>query len=242
MNDHRGRPIFLVQRKKEGAEKPPGELLKNVELVARTVSLIAIPIAVAIGGWWIQDSVNKQNIAKDYATLAIGILEKPAGTQSASLRQLAVDLFSHYSPVPISDELKKELLSGTSGLAQLTASLSGPGLRITSRDGALAAFTDPDTITVVDGKTGRIKWSQELKSVNGITGAVFSPDGSKLYVAVYSGMLSSYAASDGTLIWTKPVGTRLLDVYYNNAGLSVFTNAGRKRVNPENGDIQSSTP
>ncbi len=242
MNDHRGRPIFLVQRKKEGDEKPPGELLKNIELVARTVSLIAIPIAVAIGGWWIQDSVNRQNIAKDYATLAIGILEKPAETQSASLRQLAVDLFSHYSPVPISDALKKELLSGTSGLAQLTAGFSGPGLRINSKDGALAAFTDSNTIAVMEGNTGRLKWSQEFKSSEQIAGVVFSPDATKLYVAVFNGPLNCYATSDGKLIWSKQVGPRLIDVFYGKSGLLVFTNGSRKRVDPDTGEILPSTP
>ena len=58
----------------------------RAESFSKVLSAIAIPIVIAVGGWWIQNSITKQSISKDYVALAIGVLEKPKTDVDQSLR------------------------------------------------------------------------------------------------------------------------------------------------------------
>ena len=83
----------------------------NKLAVANTLSLIAIPVIVAAGGWWIQKTIQNQTVNHEYVQLAMTILEEPDTTKAPpELKQFAVDLLNSTSPVPISDVLAKKFV------------------------------------------------------------------------------------------------------------------------------------
>ncbi len=48
--------------------------LENIESVSKITAAIAIPIVIAIGGWWIQSSLSTQAVSKDYVNMALSLI------------------------------------------------------------------------------------------------------------------------------------------------------------------------
>jgi len=79
----------------DGKDKSTDSGKYDVEKVARILSLIAIPVVLAVVGWLIQNRLTEQNLSQEYVKLAVSILEKPKASESpAGLRDWAVDLLS----------------------------------------------------------------------------------------------------------------------------------------------------
>lgn len=157
------------------------------EQVARVLSLAAIPVAVALGGWWIQERLAAQNVSRDYVQLAVSILrdrELGKSEDATSLRAWAVDLLNANSPVKLSGAVVERLKRG-----EVSFPLSGisvPADRVAvSPDGSLVATIESDnSITIRDVRQQR----QVARLGGGAQGAlpttvVFSPDSTKLAVA-----------------------------------------------------------
>lgn len=108
--DGMGRPreIILVNR----TEKGPPSRWDHLERFARVLSLIAIPVAVAIGGWWIQDAISQRSVTKDYVALAVSILAKPDQEADPALRVWAVELLNANSSVKFDPETSSKLSKG----------------------------------------------------------------------------------------------------------------------------------
>jgi D-alanyl-D-alanine carboxypeptidase-like protein len=101
---------IVVITKSEGSA--PGRLDK-VERVARTVSILAIPVVLAAGGWWIQSQLQDQAVKRDYVQLAVSVLREPDSVKiSAGLRSWAADLLNNNSPTKLPDALLAELRAG----------------------------------------------------------------------------------------------------------------------------------
>jgi hypothetical protein len=102
------REIILVNRTEAG---PPSRW-DYLERIAKILSLIAIPVILAVGGWWIQNALSQRTVSKDYVELAVSILSKPEGEVDTGLRAWAVDLLNANSPVPFEEEIAKKLSKG----------------------------------------------------------------------------------------------------------------------------------
>jgi WD40 repeat protein len=62
-------------RRESGALK---SWLENIESISKIAAAIAIPIVIAVGGWWIQSSLSTQAVSKDYVTSTIDSSKKIA--------------------------------------------------------------------------------------------------------------------------------------------------------------------
>lgn len=102
-----------------------GSKLDRVEQVAKTVSIIAIPVVLAVGGWFIQHAVSQQSVDKDYVQLAVSILTMSDQEVSPSLRKWAVDLMNDKSSVKFDEEVARELSTGALRLPGLAVGRGG---------------------------------------------------------------------------------------------------------------------
>jgi hypothetical protein len=94
--------------------------LDIVETVSRILSIAAIPIVLAIGGWLIQRRLQDQSIRRDYVNLALTILQRPDTSMiSPEIREWAVDLLSENSPTKLNPKAIKNLKSGLVTLPSL---------------------------------------------------------------------------------------------------------------------------
>lgn len=85
----------------------------TVESVFNVVSIALIPIVLAVGGWFIQKSLQNQSIQRDYVQLSVSILKSSdTGKISVNLRDWAVRLLDQNSPVELNDIVKEQLTSG----------------------------------------------------------------------------------------------------------------------------------
>lgn len=81
------------------------EKLARVLVVSQIVSLLAIPVVLAVIGFWVQRSLQEQQIKRDYVSLAVSLLlPKKENEKEASedLKKWAVDLLNESSPVKLS--------------------------------------------------------------------------------------------------------------------------------------------
>jgi len=89
----------------------------RAEAIAKIVSLIAIPVILAIVGWLVQDKLATSTVSKDYVQLAVSILSQPKQADiDPALRSWAVELLNHNSPVKFSTEIARQLQSGRATL------------------------------------------------------------------------------------------------------------------------------
>jgi hypothetical protein len=85
----------------------------TVERISRVLSVAAIPVVLAIGGWWIQRQLQDQTVRRDYVQLAVAILQEPDTTKvRPAMRSWAIELLNRSAPVPLNDSARAELQSG----------------------------------------------------------------------------------------------------------------------------------
>ena len=83
----------------------------TAEKISKTLSIAAIPIVLAIGGWLIQKRLQDQTLRRDYVQLAVTVLKEPASSQD--MKNWAVNLLSVNSPVPFNQQIQTDLSNGT---------------------------------------------------------------------------------------------------------------------------------
>lgn len=79
-------------------------------LIAAPIASIAVPVVLAIVGFRVQTSLNSRQMGAEYVKQATNILSQQS--QSQPLRRWATDVFSRYSPVPVSKTVLDALKSG----------------------------------------------------------------------------------------------------------------------------------
>ena len=93
---------------------------ETAESLAKVFSLIALPVLLAIGGWFVQSSISESAAKTEYIKIAVGILqEKPANSDNnKNLRRWATQTLDHYSEIPFTSEESKGLQEGDLTLPQ----------------------------------------------------------------------------------------------------------------------------
>ena len=92
----------------------PVPWLDTAERFSRTLSIAAIPVVVAVGGWLIQRQLQDQTIRRDYVQLAVSILQSPDPSKvPPEIREWAVDLLDENSPTKLNAQaIKSQVWKG----------------------------------------------------------------------------------------------------------------------------------
>ena len=113
----------------DGPAKSSGGWLESVERISRTVSIAAIPVVLAVGGWIIQRQLQSQTVGAAYVNLAVTILENPDKSKVPNeLREWAVDLLNDNSPTKLNAKAVASLKSGAVTLPSSFNFLPSPAL------------------------------------------------------------------------------------------------------------------
>jgi hypothetical protein len=100
----------MTTQTSSGDNGPKKNFWDTAEKISKTVSIAAIPIVLAIGGWLIQKRLQDQTLRRDYVQLAVSILKEP--NSSDNMKNWAVNLLAENSPVPFDQYFQSDLLSG----------------------------------------------------------------------------------------------------------------------------------
>ncbi|MDX6558554.1 MAG: hypothetical protein QOF72_1603 [Blastocatellia bacterium] len=92
---------------------------ETFERVSKTLSILAIPVVLAFGGWLIQERLQDQAVSRDYVQLAVSILKEPKTSNvDPQMRTWAVQLLNDNSPTKFNAQVFEQLKSGTAQLPE----------------------------------------------------------------------------------------------------------------------------
>ncbi|HYX29589.1 MAG TPA: hypothetical protein VE863_13565 [Pyrinomonadaceae bacterium] len=85
----------------------------RIETISKVLSIAAIPVVLAVGGWIVQRQIQNQSVAKDYVQLAVTILTEPDKQKiKPELRDWAVDTLNAYSEIKLKANVAAQLKAG----------------------------------------------------------------------------------------------------------------------------------
>lgn len=96
---------------------PTESKLERWKSISFIVSSIAIPIVLAIVGYYIQKQLSEEGLKKDYVSIAASILKENPTNQEPELRKWAVTMLDSNSPISFSGKAKAGLEKGSIYLA-----------------------------------------------------------------------------------------------------------------------------
>lgn len=76
-------------------------------------SAVAIPVVLALIGYFVQSSLADAGLKKDYVQMALGVLKEQPTKENEQLRQWAIAVLDKNSPVPIPPNLKSQFVKST---------------------------------------------------------------------------------------------------------------------------------
>lgn len=85
------------------------ERLESWKQIAQIISALAIPVVLALIGYFVQRSLADAGLKKDYVQMALGVLKDQPTKENAQLRQWAIAVLDKNSPIPIPSTLKSQL-------------------------------------------------------------------------------------------------------------------------------------
>jgi hypothetical protein len=113
----------------------PETWLNTIETISKVLSIAAIPVVLAVGGWLIQRQLQDQTIRRDYVQLAVSILQNPDPSKvPRAIREWAVDLLNENSPTKLNARAIQDLKSGAitlSGFSFVPSDALTPSLQRT---------------------------------------------------------------------------------------------------------------
>jgi len=83
--------------------------LEQWKALASIASSVAVPIVLAVVGYFVQRQLASEGLKKDYVQIAVSILKEDPARQDADLRRWAVRIVDENSPVPLGSAAKRSL-------------------------------------------------------------------------------------------------------------------------------------
>ncbi|MEO0470059.1 MAG: tetratricopeptide repeat protein [Bacteroidota bacterium] len=96
--------------------------LDTLERLSKIISIVAIPVLVAVYGNILKEKLSNQSLQKDYVDLAVDILTKEE--IDPPIRDWAVDLLNDNAPTKMSEEAIAALKSGEAKLPNIRSALT----------------------------------------------------------------------------------------------------------------------
>jgi WD40 repeat protein len=203
------------------------DVVFDAEKVAKILSLVAIPILIAVFGWVIQNRLGERNLSQEYVKLAVSILEKPKSSDSPSgLRDWAVDLLNQNSPTKFSPETIAQLKSGEISLSGALKSI----IETANNGGGVAV--SPDGKTVATGQNDKVVriWdlasAREVESFRGhtdaVTAVIYAPDGKTLYSGSLDQTVRRWDLADGRALSVFQLQSGVLGLAVSPDGRSLL--------------------
>jgi len=223
------RKVILVDERNR-SEKP--SLLSKIETGAKIVSILLIPVLVAVLGSVINDTISKRALSQEYVKIAISILNAEEGTVDSALREWAVELLNQNSPTPFTAETRQRLATGEIGFSPtLQALLVSPEFQgssiLVSPDGTQLLTGHLDgSIRIHDIATGSLI-SEFRGHTDAISGLALSPDGARLVSASFDGTIRIWSVSTGEAVFLSAFDDIVTGIAIAPDGLSIF---GRTRA------------
>lgn len=177
----------------------------DIEKVAKILSLVAIPVVLAVFGWIIQNRLSERNVSQEYVKLAVSVLEKPESSKvPAGLRDWAVDLLNQNSPTKFSAETMRQLKTGEINLASVLSSVlatanNGGGIAPSPDGKTVATGQDDGRVAIWDMKSGRLL-STLIGHSAPVTAVVYGPDARFLF---------SGSADGSVITWDLALGREM---------------------------------
>jgi cell wall-associated NlpC family hydrolase len=145
------REIVLINK---SAEPNKPDRWSKIERISKTFSIAAIPVVLAIGGWFVQRQIGNQSVSKDYVALAVSILREPDNQKvSPELRKWAVELLNDNSPTRFNPAVADQLKSGDTVLPRAEGTFN-------YSDNGATKVVEKDAI--INSATGRRKEALQL--------------------------------------------------------------------------------
>jgi hypothetical protein len=94
------------------APQAEANALERWKSISTIVSAIAIPLVLALAGYFIQQKLAGDGLKKDYVAIATSILKEDSKIQEPDLRRWAVAVLELNSPIPFNAKVKEGLESG----------------------------------------------------------------------------------------------------------------------------------
>jgi len=90
------------------------DTLAKLQSISAIVAAIAIPVVLAVVGYFIQDKIASEGLKRDYVQIAIGVLKekKDKDNDDVALRRWAIEVLDRNAPVRFSPDLKEILQKG----------------------------------------------------------------------------------------------------------------------------------
>ena len=83
--------------------------LEQIQSLASIASSIAIPVVLAVAGYFVQRQIADDGIKKDYVSMATNILREKQAEQDPALRAWAVEVITLYSPIKFTPDAVRGL-------------------------------------------------------------------------------------------------------------------------------------
>ncbi|MGY2263492.1 hypothetical protein [Pseudomonas sp. SDO5561_S422] len=88
---------------------PRQSRLEQIQSVASIASSIAIPVVLAVAGYFVQRQIADDGIKKDYVSMATNILREKQVELDPALRTWAVEVITLYSPIKFTPDAARGL-------------------------------------------------------------------------------------------------------------------------------------
>lgn len=86
-------------------------MLGFLESLSKILGAVALPVVLAVLGFWFNDSLKSRELNVKYVEIAVNVLSQPPSDETKSLRLWAINLINEHASVKIDDKLRDILIN-----------------------------------------------------------------------------------------------------------------------------------